>query len=77
MRVGIAGLRGTWRLMRGRCPQCHSENVDGCGVCRGYRGPYPASAETLRRWRWRHEDVSARAERASYPVIAEPAQRSS
>jgi hypothetical protein len=62
----IALLRGRVRLARGRCPSCASESTAavGCGVCRGYQGPFPAEDRTLLRWSWRY-DGSLRA-----PAIA-------
>jgi hypothetical protein len=53
MRRQIERFRGNLRLARGRCPACSSEAIEGCGVCFGYYGPFPASRETLLRWKFR------------------------
>jgi hypothetical protein len=46
-------IRGRVRLARGRCPSCASDAPEGCGVCLGYRGPFPAEDRTRSRWRFR------------------------
>lgn len=50
-------IRGRLRLLRGHCPACSSDSqsVEGCEVCRGYRGPFPADGRTMQRWTWRFD----------------------
>jgi hypothetical protein len=52
-------FRGRLRLVRGHCPACSSEShaAANCGVCRGYRGPFPVEDRTLLRWSWRFESL--------------------
>ena len=51
----VTQLRGRLRLARGRCPACDSTAPEGCGVCLGYRMPFPVASGTLRRWEARFE----------------------
>lgn len=52
MRKLSNSIRGRLRLLRGQCPACSSEpqSAEGCEVCRGYRGPFPAEDRTMQRW---------------------------
>ena len=55
MRKRSNSIRARLRLLRGWCPACSSDphSAEGCEVCRGYRGPFPADARTMQRWTWR------------------------
>ena len=72
-------LRGRVRLVRGRCPSCASESraTVTCGVCRDYRGPFPAESRTLQRWSSRFEHTlrpaPAAAAQPAWSHVAEPA----
>jgi hypothetical protein len=71
-------LRGRMRLARGRCPSCASESpAVACGVCHGYRGPFPAESRTLQRWSSRFEHAlrpaPATAPQQAWSPVAEPA----
>jgi hypothetical protein len=74
-------LRGRVRLARGRCPSCASEAraAVACGVCRDFRGPFPAEPRTLQRWSWRFERTlrltPAAAPHPAWSRVAEPAAR--
>jgi hypothetical protein len=65
MGVARSWIRGRVLLARGRCPACRSELPDECGVCLGYRGPFPVEAHTLARWSWRFRETERR------PALAE------
>ena len=62
-------IRARLRLLRGWCPACSSDphSAEGCEVCRGYRGPFPADARTMQPWangclawvRWRRTSRSS------------------
>jgi hypothetical protein len=61
MGVTRGWIRGRVLLARGRCPACRSELPDDCGVCLGYRGPFPVEPNTLARWSWRFRESGRRA----------------
>jgi hypothetical protein len=69
----VSQLRGRVRLARGRCPSCASESASAetCGICRDYRGPFPAEEQTLLRWYWRFEGLRRAA--VAHPMLVRPA----